>query len=296
MVVIDASRRARLAAASAALTVSILGLAGCPGAGPGPGPGDRTPQPSLCDDSNPGGAGLTTEQKLRADRLVSVFENDTIEIQYAYIEALDDGRGYTAGRAGFTTATGDLVEVVERYVADVPESALAAFVPRLVELAEVQSDSLEGLGGLPEAWAQAAEDERFRAVQDEVTDEFYYAPALARACAAGINTPLGLVEIYDANIQHGEGEDPDGLPALIERTTDRAGGTPATGVDEVEWVYAFLDVRRETLENATDPATREGWAQSVYRVEIVVAIADSGNFDFEGPIIVDHPQHQATIP
>ena len=67
-------------------------------------------------------------------------------------------------------------------------------------------------------------------------------------------------------------------------------------MDEIDWFYAFLDVRRETLENAFDPETREAWAQSVYRVEIVLEIADTGNFDFEGPIVIDTPDHQATIP
>src|SRR5579862_8416717 len=51
---------------------------------------------------------LTSAQRRRADQIISVFENDTIELQYGYTEELDDGRGLTAGRAGFTTATGDL--------------------------------------------------------------------------------------------------------------------------------------------------------------------------------------------
>ena len=274
-----------------------LSLAGCPGPGSGGGGGHGGAEvTNLCDDSNPGGPGLTPEQKLRADQLISVFENDTIELQYGYVEALDDGRGYTAGRAGFTTATGDLVDVVERYVEEVPESELAAYLPRLHELADEESPDVDGLEGFPEAWERAAEEGRFRAVQDEVVDEMYYRPAVARGCELGLSTPLALAELYDAIIQHGEGEDPDGLPALIERTVDRAGGSPATGVDEAEWLYDFLDVRRETLENAFDPETREAWAASVYRVDIFIEIADSGNFDLEGPILIDTPDHQATIP
>jgi chitosanase len=239
---------------------------------------------------------LTSEQKLRADRLISVFENDTIELQYAYIEDIDDGRGYTAGRAGFTTATADLLLVVERYSEAVPGNELAAFLPRLRELADEASSSTDGLDGLPEAWERAAEDSRFRAVQDDVVDEEYYQPALAFACELGLTMPLALVELYDANIQHGPGDDPDGLPAMIDRAVARAGGSPATGVDEIDWFFTFLDVRLETLENATDPDTREAWAESVYRVEIVTDIADSGNFDFDGPIEIDTPDHQATIP
>src|SRR5438046_7364446 len=42
-----------------------------------------------CDIASPGnptGAPLTADQKRRADQLISVFENDTIEIQYAFVE------------------------------------------------------------------------------------------------------------------------------------------------------------------------------------------------------------------
>jgi len=269
-------------------TCCILILLGCDP------PADDGGAVNLCAGADP--AGLTAEQELRADRLISVFENDTIDIQYAYIEALDDGRGYTAGRAGFTTATSDLLLVVERYVDLVSGSELAAYLPRLRELAAEQSPEITGLDGFLEAWARSAGDARFRAVQDEVVDEEYYRPAIALGCAAGLRTPLALVEVYDTIIQHGGGDDPDGLPAIIQRTNNRAGGSPATGVDETTWFFTLLDVRRETLENAFDPETREAWAQSVYRVDIVRTIANQGNFAFDGPIVIDTPDHQATIP
>jgi hypothetical protein len=44
--------------------------------------------------------------KTIADQMVSVFENETTSLQYGYIENLNDGRGYTAGRAGFVTRDG----------------------------------------------------------------------------------------------------------------------------------------------------------------------------------------------
>jgi chitosanase len=282
----SALRCARQTVVLAVLALFVLLVAGCSA----PNPGDNS------DPGNSAGDGLTAEQKLRADRLISVFENDTIELQYGYIEALDDGRGYTAGRAGFTTATADLFVVVERYSLAGPANELAAYLPRLRELAAENSPATDGLDGLPEAWARAAADPRFRAVQDEVVDEEYYQPAVVHWRALGLSTPLALVELYDANIQHGPGDDPDGLPAMIARAVARAGGSPATGVDEIAWFNAFLGVRRETLENASDPDTRAAWAQSVYRVEIVVEIADTGNFAFSGPIVIDTPDHQATIP
>ncbi len=234
-------------------------------------------------------ADLTADQRRRADQLISVFENDTIEIQYAYIEDLDDGRGFTAGRAGFTTANGDLLEVVEAYTSAVPDNPLAPFLPRLRELAADESESTIGLGGLVAAWTTAATDPLFRAAQDDINDELYFDPAVARWDALGLDTPLSLAELYDAITQHGEGDDPDGLPAMIARTQ-------ADPADEPAWLSAFLTVRRATLASAFDPETRDEWAESVDRVDAVRAILDAGNLELAGPIEIHTINHDAIIP
>src|SRR3954468_15828795 len=116
-------------------------------------------------------AALTPAQHHTADQLISLFENDTPEIQYCYIESIGDGRGFTAGRAGFTTATADLLLVAERYTQQVPDNPLAPFLPRLREVAEQGSDSTEGLEDLPDAWRQACQDPRQVAMQDAIVDE-----------------------------------------------------------------------------------------------------------------------------
>src|SRR6185437_9800653 len=59
--------------------------------------------------------GLTARQVTRIEQLTTVFENSTTTFRYDYVEDLGDGRGYTAGRVGFCTGTGDLLDVVERY-------------------------------------------------------------------------------------------------------------------------------------------------------------------------------------
>lgn len=240
---------------------------------------------------------LTPNQKRRAEQLTSIFENDTIVLQYSYIEALHDGRGYTAGRAGFTTATGDLLDVVERYTARVPGNPLGAYLPRLRQLDRAHSGSVSGLAGLVPAWQSAAGDPVFRTIQDEVVDETYYVPAVQHWYAAGLNTALSLAALYDAIIQHGDGEDPDGLPALLSRTASRVGGTPATGVDEHAWLDAFLHVRREDLAHSYDPATRAAWAESVARVDVFLDIEAAGNWTLSGPLVVNSDEYGTfTIP
>ena len=245
-----------------------------------------------CDDGERGGGWtpsveFTEDQRELADQVVSVFENDTPVIDYAYAENLDDGRGITAGRAGFTSATGDLLEVVERYTRIVPVNPLTAYLPRLRELAEEESDSVEGLEGLEDAWAVAAENPAFREVQDEVVDDEYYWPAVSHADDLGLTFPLGLLCLFDTCIQHGDGDDPDGLPAIIGRTNTQAGGAPAEGVDEHDWLEAFLAIRRSVLLDPYDPDTREVWAESVGRVDALTAVFASGNTALTPPIEIN---------
>ena len=56
---------------------------------------------------------MNAATKHRAEQIISSFENSTTEIQYAYAEDIGDGRGITAGRAGFTSRTHDLLQVVD---------------------------------------------------------------------------------------------------------------------------------------------------------------------------------------
>jgi chitosanase len=239
--------------------------------------------------------GLTHAQRIRADKLVSQFENSTSVIQYCYVEALDDGRGYTVGRAGFTSATGDLLEVAEQYTQAVPGNPLADLLPRLRELAKSGDGSIEGLERLPQAWADTCDDPRQRAIQDGVVDKEYYNPAVRRWRKLGLRRPLSLAAIYDAEIQHGDGEDPDGVPAMLKRAAKRAQGTPKTKVSEAKFLRAFIHVRRATLAHAHDPSTRAAWAQTVHRADAWRYLLDTGQWQLSSPIRVHSPDYDLTI-
>ena len=227
---------------------------------------------------------LDHDQRRRADELVSAFENSTTEVQYGYAENLGDGRGVTAGRAGFTTATCDALAVIEVYGDDVGENVLSPFVPELGRLCDDESDDT---AGLPEndyiaAWGAAADDPAFRAAQDAIVDREYYIPAMEAADDLGLETALARAELFDTSLQHGPGDDPDGLYALIERTNETI-GTPAEA-GETAWLDAFFDVRIDDLTNPADADTAEDWRQSTDRVECVRRIAASGNYDLAGPL------------
>ena len=60
--------------------------------------------------------------------LVASAENSTLDwrAQFGYIEDIRDGRGYTGGIVGFTSGTGDMLEVVRLYTRLRPETRLRA--------------------------------------------------------------------------------------------------------------------------------------------------------------------------
>ncbi|MFE0464309.1 chitosanase [Kitasatospora sp. NPDC058965] len=226
---------------------------------------------------------LTGDQRRYADQMISVFENSTTELQYAYAENIHDGRGVTAGRAGFTTNDGDALKVVRAYTAVVPGNPLAAFVPELQRLADTGSGSTDGL---PEAdyiaaWQQAAQDPAFCQVQDDQVDQRYFNPAMQDADQLGLHTPLARAELYDAAIQHGLDSSYDGLLGLIARTNQQVGTPDRAG--ETAWLGAFFAVRTDDLTNPANSATQAEWSKSVDRVAAVKRVADSGNYALTGP-------------
>ena len=226
-------------------------------------------------------------QRRIADQIVSVFENNDPTIHYDDIENLGDGRGYTAGRAGFCTGCGDLKQLVERYTQQVPHNPMAPFLPELARLAQQRSPDVSRLAGIEEAWRQTAGDPQFRNLQDALVDELYYRPAAALAQNTGVQTPLGIAIVYDTAIQHGTGTDPDGLPALVAAATTLAGGTPASGVQETEWLRSFLSVRQEVLEQPGNPDTTQVWRASVGRVHTLRDLLDEGNANLQPPVTIN---------
>jgi chitosanase len=257
-------------------------------ASPSPTPDLGTPAPPSTPP--PATGPLSAEQKLRAMRLISVFENGTIVLAFDYVEALGDGRGYTCG-LGFTTGTGDAYQVVSAYTQAVPQNPLATFLPQLQQLAASGSGSTTGLTGFPAAWKQAAADPKFQDVQTAQTDVECYQPALVHAQALGLKTALAIAEVYDTVWMNGDGDDPDGAPALIAKASAQV----SAATDEAGWLKAFLAVRRADLLNPADKTTQAEWSMAVGRVDEFSDLLAAQNFDLTGPITVGHG-YDVTVP
>ena len=70
----------------------------------------------------------------RIKAISNVFEVGSPEPDYAYVENLGDGRGYTVTQYGFCTYNGEVTWVINRHAQDVPDTPLKRFLPFLPPL------------------------------------------------------------------------------------------------------------------------------------------------------------------
>lgn len=239
---------------------------------------------------------LSSVQKIRAETLMTYFENNSPLPQYGFSSPLNDGRGLTCGRAGFTTRDGDWLAVVTEYTALVPNNSLAKYLPVLQGLAASVSASLQGLDGMAAAIVQCAQDPAFQTIQDRHQDSDSYLPAMARSDLAGTKTALSRAVLYDTVLQHGNSNDGDGTPTLIARASAQLGGSPATGVDEAKWLNTLLNVREADLLNPAAAATKIEWSASTDRLNVFRALINDGNWDLSKAINIHTRDYDFSLP
>ena len=198
-------------------------------------------------------------------QLVSSAENSSLDwrAQYAYIEDIKDGRGYTAGIIGFCSGTGDMLDLVDAYTRRKPGNVLAGYLPALRRVNGTASHS--GLDpNFPRDWRTAAADTAFQETQNYERDRVYFNPSVSQAKADGLRA-LGQFIYYDAIVMHGPGEDSVSFGGIRKTAMSRA-KTPAQGGDEVSYLNAFLDARKAAMltEAAHEDTSRVDTEQRVF--------------------------------
>jgi len=210
-------------------------------------------------------------------QIVSSAENSSLNwrAQYAYIQDIGDGRGYTAGIIGFCSGTSDMLEVVQDYTRRSPNNVLAKYLPALKKVNG--SDSHAGLDPTYQAdWKTAAADMVFQQAQDAVRDDQYFNPAVQQAKTDGLRA-LGQFIYYDAIVMHGPGNSGVSFGGIRKTAMSRA-KTPAQGGDETTYLNAFLDARVAAMktEEAHSDTSRVDTAQRVWLRD--------GNFGLNTPL------------
>jgi chitosanase len=218
-----------------------------------------------------------TRQK--ATMLTSIWENGTTVLQYGYCENIHDGRGYTSGRAGFCSGTGDAMLVVQCMGTAGKMAKYAAALSKLNDKFEstghdqASTTTLDALGNYCADWAADARTAPFVACEDKVVDDLYMKPAIVEMSKHGLTSALSFAALYDAEINHGD-EGKDGVQDLAEKATTKAGA----GAMEPTWLEAFLTVRLALLKS---DAT---WADAVDRVANYEAQLRANNLTLAQPV------------
>jgi chitosanase len=229
---------------------------------------------------------LTANQKAVAEALTSIWENDTPVLAYDYSENIGDGRGYTSGRAGFCTGTGDAIQVIACY--DMLRTAangnvMAKYMPALMAIdAKYQStgmnqadtSGLDAVGSWITDWKASADTATtrsdFDSCQDQIVDKLYYLPAMQAAVARNLPHALTKAALYDMWINQGDD--------TLAKQTDTAVGAGAT---EDAWLKKFLELRRDLL------AGDSTWKTSVDRVAGYEKARRRANWDLALPVDSD---------
>jgi chitosanase len=220
--------------------------------------------PAVSAGAASGGLSAPVKKEI-AMELVSSAENSSLKWkdQYAYIEDIGDGRGYTAGIIGFCSGTGDMLQLVQAYTATKPSNVLARYIPALRKVNN--TDSHAGLGSaFVSAWKTAAKDKVFQKAQNKERDDVYFTPAVSRAKKDGLST-LGQFIYYDAMVMHGPGADHSSFGGIRTAALKRA-TSPARGGSEFAYLNAFLDVRKGVMkeEDAHSETDRVDTEQRVF--------------------------------
>lgn len=225
---------------------------------------------------------ITEEQKYVIDCTLSIFETGRIPtpLSYQTCTILPDGAGISYGKHQATDAGGALDKIVQLYV-DKKGIHAQKFVPFLQRLAA--NDTARVDSKKVPVWAnnliailkEAGADPVMQDCQDEIFDASYWLPAVAHAQKIGLKTGLGYLVVYDTCIHSG----PGGVANIRAKFPQPA---PSKGGGENEWIYAYIDARRSWLANSSKPIVRG----TVYRMDSLKAIADSGNWDLVTPLKV----------
>lgn len=227
---------------------------------------------------------ITPQQKHVIDCVLSIFETGRIPTvaSYSTCSILNDNAGISYGKHQCTDGGGALDLVCKRYIElrGQQAQALSHYMIYLMtnettKYGSNQSTYPTWLVSLINLLKSAGPDPIMQQAQNEIFDSHYWTPAVNHANNVGLKTALGHLIVYDSTIHSG----PRGVTIIRNLFPQKS---PANGGDEKEWCLAYIKARRNWLLSSPNDLVK----RTVYRMDALKAIADSGNWDLATPLTV----------
>jgi hypothetical protein len=223
-------------------------------------------------------------QKQKVDMLVSMGENDNTTIDYGYAKNIGDGRGYTVGKVGFCTGTGDFIIVAQCYNMLKPGNVLQKYWSGLVYYNDLYVSSgnnqgetakIDALGNFvsdvaaaaAEAPAGAQLENAFQICQDSLADADYLSAAAQHVDERGLQSALTAGFLYDTELNFGDEDDPSdggtvGTKTVMARADTDYGSTLPKSFAGLPWEeskWLGYVIKERTLVMVTNST----WASAI---------------------------------
>ncbi|KAI8802602.1 lysozyme-like domain-containing protein [Cladochytrium replicatum] len=228
------------------------------------------------------------------ERFQYVFDFIGVEVTFSfdYCENIHDGRGYTAGIAGFTTGTHDALEVIQLYVKKMNgrPSEFDGMLNRLKDISRSKSGlnaDVAGLDSYCKAWEKACANTLFREAQMESIENKAWIPSQNMADKLGLNLTISRGFLYDGWIMQGSGDDHDSMEAIISRAQKAVGSsnTYSDSSDELAFLRAVFRERYRVFTNPADSATKSEWTAAVPRLYSYYFLYCTGQTRFKDSVL-----------
>jgi chitosanase len=205
-------------------------------------------------------------------KFASAIETGNIKVRYADVYIYGDGanrRRQVTLSYGFTEDQGNLLRLLKVY--DATEGVYSLQFEKFLPLigTGVLHESVEFIELLKKA---AKSDNHFCDCQDFVFDALYVERAKRKAIEYGIFTELGLMIVTDSILQ-------GSFDKVANKFPEKR---PSKGGDEKVFLKAYLVARKKWLLGCGG-----NLANSVYRVNDLLAAVEAGNWDLSQPILAN---------
>jgi chitosanase len=219
---------------------------------------------------------MTDVLRARILAIHRVFENARSKLQYDSVEDLGFRDDF------FCTASDDLVEVLHAYQ---DQQSINSLASEAFEQFARDKDTA-ALKGLMDGWNDSMNDHKLRQIRRALLENFYWEPCLEYCEKLDLQLPISKAVLYDTMLQHGDGNDPDSLGAILSSID--------TCVEEGEaaWLSEFLYHRQNILEHACNEDVREVWKESAVWVEALFKLLEE-NPQLESKVVISTKYFEA---